>query len=107
MINNNQILNILQWNARSLLPKIIEFYSFCTTNHTDIACICETFFADGDKIHRHPDYLLYKLSRTYNANEQRSGGFAVLIRKTIRHSLLISTKYTVTRGDWHSYIYRK
>ena len=87
MNNNLFSINISQWNSRSLQAKLIEYYSFCVTQKIDIACLCETFFVDGDIIHRHPEFKLYMLNHSTD-NNQRSGGVALLVRRHIKHSLL-------------------
>lgn len=87
-MQNRESLNLLQWNANSLLNRIHELYHFMNEEHTHIACISETFLVETDNIPSHPDYLIYRLDRQQLTNGHRSGGVAIIIRRNIKHRQL-------------------
>lgn len=89
MINNPQkTLRFLQWNAFGIKNKVIELYDFMIKEQIDVSCIQETFLADGDIFHRHPNFHIYLLNRQIDINGRRSGGVAIIIRKQLKHNLL-------------------
>lgn len=76
-------LNIVQWNARSIMPKIHELKTFLIQHNIDIALISETFL----KPHIFLNIHNYTVHRNDNI-ESRGLGTAVIIRKTIKHTLI-------------------
>lgn len=84
-INERESLNILQWNANSLLNRVHELYDFMNENHIHIACISETFLVGSDVIPAHPNFVHYRLDRMNLPENQRSGGVAIIIRSDINH----------------------
>jgi exonuclease III len=47
MDNNKNPLNVLQWNARSILPKKHFLQNFLQQHKINVAAICETWLAEG------------------------------------------------------------
>lgn len=97
---NREFLNLLQWNANSLLNRIHELYLFMNDNHIHVACISETFLVETDNIPSHPDYFIYRLDRQELTNGHRSGGVAIVIHRNIEHQLLghLNTRLLETIG---------
>lgn len=100
MNSHVDFLNIIQWNANSLLSRIHELYQFMNENHTHIACISETLFKETDNIPSHPNFHIHRLDRQDLTNNHRSGGVAIIIRRNITHRLLphLGTKLLETIG---------
>lgn len=85
---DKQYLNFLQWNANSLLNRIHELYLFMNVNHIDLACISETFYTESDNIPSHPNFAIYRFDRQELSSNNRSGGVAIIIRRSIKHQLV-------------------
>jgi len=80
---NEEKLNIMFWNARSIRNKQIETHNYLIDHEIHIALISETWCKNTDII-KFPNYNCYKLDREGN----RGGGVAILVHKEIRHKLL-------------------
>ena len=68
-------LNILYYNARSLIPKLDELRLECVNRQPDIVCIVETWLDDtvSDNELLLPDYQIYRYDRN-----RHGGGVAFL-----------------------------
>lgn len=87
MMDTNNSINALIWNANSLRNKLFILYDFLRSNDIKIACICETFLLHDDILHRDADYVLHRLDRDTN-NDQRGGGVMLIVHRSIKHILL-------------------
>lgn len=97
---NRIFLNMVQWNANSLLNHIHELYDYMIDNHTHIACISETHFKETDNIPAHPSFVIHRFDRQNLSNNHRAGGVAIIIRRNIKHQLtpFINTKLLESIG---------
>lgn len=77
-------IKISFWNARGLRNKIFEVFDYIITNNIDVFLISETGLNNGIKLNCHSDYIMYRADRT----NQSGGGVAIIIKKTIKHTLL-------------------
>lgn len=84
----NMKINILNWNADSIQPKIHQLYTFLIENSIDVACLQETMLNPNFTAPSHPDYKIYRLDREVAQNVRQSGGVAILVHRKIRHQLL-------------------
>lgn len=87
MSHPRQSLRILYLNANGISNKIHEIYSFLLRKQVDVACICETFLKPHLTLHAHPEFKIYRLDRV----ETSKGGLAIIIRRSIQHSILPTT----------------
>lgn len=85
ILNNN--INVITWNARGIRKKYFEFLNFLNSNKVDIALITETWLTSEVRLPS-SDYKCYRVDRT----DLKGGGVAILIRKSIQHSLLPTIK---------------
>lgn len=77
-------LNVIYWNARSIHPKIHEFYQFLEDHFIHVACVNETHLNSKVNLPSHPDFFHYRLDR----EDSPMGGVAIFIRRNIKHNLL-------------------
>ena len=70
-------LNILYFNARSLLPKIDELRVICETTKPDVVCIVETWL-DGDISDSEITITDYNVTRL--VRNRHGGGLAFYIK---------------------------
>lgn len=73
-------LNIVTWNANSIIPKLDEFKNFLYANKYDIVGVCETKTDESCNI-RIPGYKSYIQNR-----DRRGGCVAIFVRENIDHS---------------------
>lgn len=71
-------LNIFQWNAQSLLPKLTSFENLLVQEKIHIASVCETWL-DNEKHIKIKDYITYRCDR-----DDSYGGVAVFVHKSVR-----------------------
>jgi hypothetical protein len=90
-VHNSSRLNVLTWNANSILRKRLEFFDFLLENSIDIALLNETHLKPGTGF-SHPDYRCYRLDRVGRSK----GGVAVMVRHDLPHTLLSSFRTRVT-----------
>lgn len=91
MAQNNYCLNVLLWNANSIIEKIDELYYLMTTKNIHIACICETFLKPHCKLSAHNDFIVHRIDRAAG----RGGGVAIIIRRCISHKILPHIKTNI------------
>jgi hypothetical protein len=84
MSNNQQFIKVLEWNVNGISNKIHELFNFMTSQHIDIACLCETFLKDSSKVAGDPSFNFYRLDR----HEKAKGGVAIVVSKHLKHRLL-------------------
>ena len=79
----NQInkINIMNWNARSLNNKKIEFVEFMTEKNIDVACITETFL-EPCKNFGISGFSVLRKDRTH----EKGGGVALIIKNQLYKS---------------------
>jgi hypothetical protein len=70
-------LNVLLWNAISVVPKKHKFFDFFLEND-----ILENYLKPGTAF-SHSDFLCYRLDRV----GQAKGGVAILVHRSIPHTL--------------------
>lgn len=80
-------LNIMIWNSQCLKPKVNEFETFLSKFNIHIALISETWFTNLTKFGI-SNYECYRNDRPTSSNRSAHGGVAILINKSIPHSLL-------------------
>lgn len=79
--NSSYFINILQWNAQSLRPKIAEFQALLSQEKIHIALISETWLEPGSSL----NVSRYNIFR--NDRIDSYGGVAIIIHKSIRVQL--------------------
>ncbi|KAG5666355.1 hypothetical protein PVAND_014389 [Polypedilum vanderplanki] len=84
MNKTNSNLRILYWNTNGIKNKIYELYQYANSNYIHIICLNETFLKPNIKLPSDPNYKIYRLDR----DDQAKGGIAILVRKSIKHTLL-------------------
>jgi hypothetical protein len=89
-VHNSSRLNVLKWNANSILSKRLEFFDFLLENSINIALLNETQLKPGTGF-SHPDYRCYRLDRVGRSK----GGVAVMVRHNLPHTLLSSFRTRV------------
>lgn len=82
MLVHKSQLKVLFWNARSVLNKIYQLYSYLDDNCIDICCICETHLKPNIHLPSHPDYVNYRFDRT----ETTMGGVMIMIHRDLKHT---------------------
>lgn len=84
----NEILKIMHWNAQSItnISKQIELQLFLHSNTIDILLLNETFLKP-DLNFKIPGYRIYRHDR-----ESNGGGVAIVIKNSIRNTLLKSVQ---------------
>lgn len=82
-------IRIVNWNARGIRTKQIEFVNFLNSNNIDIAIVTETWLDSNINLST-SGFKCYRVDRV----DRRGGGVAILIKRSIQHSLLpiIKTK---------------
>lgn len=80
--NNAGKLNILQWNCRSIIPKINRLKALIAINSLDIFCLNETWLVDT-KFFRIPSFNIIRKDRN-----DSFGGVLVGIREGIQFKYL-------------------
>ena len=104
-------LNILYYNARSLIPKLDELRLECVNRQPDIVCIVETWLDDtvsGNELLL-PDYQIYRYDRN-----RHGGGVAIYVHVSLSckivleggpHKLeflslsVLSDSFSITKGQ--------
>lgn len=80
ILNN---LNIITWNSKSIRNKYFEFLNFLNSQKVDVALVTETWLTNVDTLPS-SDFQCYRVDRS----EQRGGGVAIFVKRSIQHSLL-------------------
>jgi hypothetical protein len=83
--HNPLSINVMTWNANSIVPKKLEFFDFLLENEVDIVLLNETFLKPNIPF-SHPNFKSYRLDRTDGAK----GGVAIMVKNDIQHLLLPS-----------------
>lgn len=81
--NSSYCFNILQWNAQSLRPKIVEFQALLSQENIHIALVSETWL-EPDSILNVSRYNIFR-----NDRSDSFGGVAIIIHKSIKVQLEI------------------
>ena len=76
-------VNIITWNARGIKNKSTEFFEFLLRNNVHICLITETWLKPHINI-SHKEFFVYRKDRI----SRNGGGVAIVVRRTISHSLL-------------------
>lgn len=76
--NKDILLNLLQWNAQSLKPKLEEFQLLLLQEHVHIALISETWLAPEFRLNIN-QYNVYRRDR-----DDSYGGIAIITHKSIK-----------------------
>lgn len=76
---NNDKLNVMFWNCRSIRNKYIELFDFLLRENIDVCLLSETWLKPLNRLY-HPSYNCIRVDR-----ETTGGGVALLIRKTINY----------------------
>lgn len=79
--SNNIRINILQWNAQSLKPKLIAFRELLIKENIHVAILSETWLDSEDKVNI-SGYNVYRRDRF-----DSYGGIAIVVHKSIRSEL--------------------
>ena len=84
-VSNKENLNILYYNARSLVPKLDELALLIETHNPDIVCIVETWLSDDilDNEISFPGFHVYRFDRN-----RHGGGVALYIRNHVSAKVL-------------------
>ena len=90
-MTSNNVLNILNWNSRSLKPNEDEFFNFLRVHNVHIAVVTETFLKHGIDLKWDPDFLVIRNDRQTGAG----GGVAIAIRRNIKYSVSTNLKTKV------------
>lgn len=80
---SNKNIKLVLWNSRGIRHKYIEFFDFLLSNNVDIALVSETWLKSNVSL-GHAEYCCYRRDR----ENTTGGGVAIIIRKSIKHSLL-------------------
>lgn len=83
-----QCLEIMQWNAQSLMPKISDFDTLLTQEKVHIACVCETWLDAYTSVNI-SNYNIFRSDRS-----DSYGGVAIIAHK----SVLVQNCSTVLRN---------
>lgn len=77
-------LTVLQWNARSVLPKSAELEAYLNYDNSkpDVICIQETWLKDTDTFD-FPGYKMFRTDRIIQDGRSKGGGVATMIKETI------------------------
>lgn len=86
---NSPVLNIIYWNANSILSDIHELYDLMNVLSVQVCCVSETCLSDDDVVPSHRDFYFHRLSRQTH-HERASGGVGIIFRRTLKHRLLNS-----------------
>lgn len=83
--NNIKDLKIFHWNANSIsnFSKLKQLEYVLEKEKVNIASLNDTLFNENSKPYLH-NYLIYRNDR----QDSRGGGFALLIRRSIKHKQL-------------------
>jgi hypothetical protein len=73
-------INVMLWNANSIVPKKHEFFDFLIENDIQIALLSETYLKPGTSFY-HSDFSCYRLDRVGRAK----GGVAIVVHRSIPH----------------------
>ena len=99
MLNNEtEKLNLLQWNCRSILPKIFEFEQLLYSEKIDVFCLSETWLEEDTQFKINN----YKILR--NDREDGYGGVCIGIHKKYKFrkiELSTSTSYEIVAVQIH------
>lgn len=76
-------LNIMFWNANSLVQELTEFYDYLSRNEIDIALINESGFKSHISLNN-TEYSIYRKDRS----DGTRGGVAIFVRKSIKHFVM-------------------
>lgn len=91
----NNVLTIVNWNARSILKKSTELFEFLLNRNVDIAVITETWLKKTHSLY-HSDFSCIRLDRQSDAD--RGGGVAIIIRKGIQFSIVDSIQLKIVEA---------
>lgn len=94
MIVHKSHIRVLYWNARSIVNKIVPLYSYLEDNLVDICCVNETHLKPDIHLPAHPDFMIYRHDRV----ESTMGGVMIIIRRSIKHSLLPVMKTNIVEN---------
>lgn len=86
-MSNNHLLNIVNWNSRSILPKQVAFFDFLERHQIDIATVSETWLRTENSLH-HPNYCCIRADRRVSNNNDRGGGVLIAIKRGIKFTQL-------------------
>lgn len=76
-------LSIITWNARGVKNKKDELFAFLNRENVDICLLTESWLNSSLSI-KNNNYFCYRCDRS----SRRGGGVAIIIKKSIRHTLL-------------------
>jgi hypothetical protein len=82
MATNFSKINVMLWNANSIVPKKHEFFDFLIENDIQIALLSETYLKPGIGLY-HSDFSCYRLDRVGRSK----GGVAIVVHRSIAHHL--------------------
>lgn len=85
-MQQNKSLVILNWNGNGLRQLKQQLINYLHQQNIDIAAITETHLKPGDKFSI-PNFKTYRIDR----ERANCGGVAILVRKSLRHSVLPNT----------------
>ena len=80
MTNDETNLRMIQWNSRSLYPKLTRSKNYLYETKPHICCISETWL----KKEKEPLFINYSAYYSHRSNKE-GGGLAILTRKDIKH----------------------
>ena len=82
----NMELNILQWNARSLIAHQLELKNFLASTQVkpSLICVQETFLRAGKTFNLHG----YSVERRDREGAERGGGVAILIAEGLSYTVV-------------------
>ena len=83
--DNNSIIKINSFNARSLMNKLVEFGAFISTYDPDCVAITETWLNDIIPSSLFIDTNYYSVFRKDRCS--RGGGVCLLLKNSVRHSI--------------------
>lgn len=84
MMAQTNSFSMMTWNAHSIRDKKNEFFDYLILNEISVCCVSETFLRNDDTL-SNPNYVIYRLDRE---SDNRGGGVAIIIHKSIQHKLL-------------------
>lgn len=87
LLQHENELKILFWNANGLKNKFVEFINYLQDNNIKLAAISETWLKYGDKLNFSSEaYKMYRNDRRTEIGSK--GGVAIIIHRSINHELL-------------------
>ena len=82
-VNKRKEISILQWNCRSILPKLANLQLLLNQHEIDVFCLSETWLIDSD-VFVLPDYVIFKLCQA-----TRRRGLALGVHRSLANKICL------------------